>query len=336
MKLSLEQALENRIWSLSNEQEFNQLALDIFHYQYEHVAIYRKYCDLLKKNNPTSIQDIPFIPIELFKYHHIHVEHKSPEIHFKSSGTTGMNRSTHYVVKKSLYEKSFLLTFEHFFGSLDNKVILALLPNYIEQGESSLIYMVDTLIQQSNNSLSGYCLNDFDDLINRVESARQSGYEILLFGVSYALLDLAEYHSSKNNDKRVDLKGVRIIETGGMKGRRKEMIKEELHRILCTSFNLEVISSEYGMTELLSQAYSFQDGVFETPPWMKIMIRDAEDPFNWLEPGRGGGISVIDLANMHSCSFINTSDLGKQVDDGFQILGRFDNSDIRGCNLLVS
>lgn len=320
--------IRKNLWEIRSEEEFCRIALDLFHFQYDHVPVYKEFCDQLGRSNPKTLEEIPFLPIEFFKTQKILTSGKKEELIFKSSGTTGSIRSHHYVTDLSLYEESFMHCFEQFFGAVKGKVILALLPNYLEQGNSSLVYMVDYLIRASENERSGFFLYNHEELLRVIEQAKKAGEDVILFGVSYALLDLAE--------KRINLEGVRIIETGGMKGRRKEMIKEELHRVLCEGLGVETISSEYGMTELLSQAYSFRDGVFSLPPWMKIRIRDTEDPLSWMESGRTGGISVIDLANIYSCSFIHTQDLGKIVEGGFRIMGRFDNSDIRGCNLLVN
>ncbi len=320
--------IQNRIFQISSNDEFESVALEIFKLQFEHVSVYRNYCELIGRTNPKTLEEIPFLPIQLFKTHKVIHDDYSAETSFLSSGTTGMVRSEHHVADLSIYSKSFSLCFEQFFGKIKGKVILALLPNYLQQGSSSLVYMVSELIQKSDHPLSGFYLDDTDKLISVISEAKAQQQEVILFGVSYALLDLAE--------KNVEFSGVRIIETGGMKGRRKEMVKEELHQVLSEKFNVPVISSEYGMTELLSQAYSFEKGIFQTPSWMKILIRDSEDPFTWLENGKTGGISVIDLANLYSCSFIHTQDLGKISADGFEIIGRFDSSDIRGCNLLVN
>ena len=226
-----------------------------------------------------------------------------------------------------LYESSFEKTYRAQVGAPEDQLILALLPNYIEQGESSLVYMVEALIRQTNHPLSGFYLNDPVKIIGIYNQAKSTRKKIILFGVSYALLDLAEHEP--------DLSEATIIETGGMKGRRKELTKEELHQILKTKFNVEYISSEYGMTELLSQAYSDSEGLFTPPKWMKVLIRETNDPFAYASEGKTGGINIIDLANLNSCSFIATQDLGKIIDSQFQLMGRFDNSDIRGCNLLV-
>jgi len=318
--------LKDKILSISSKESFEKLALEVFHYQVQHCHIYRQYVQFLNWKTPTCIEEIPFLPIEFFKSHQIISSEKETENVFKSSGTGGQ-RSSHFVADIKLYVESFSKAYEEFIGNPKEQVILALLPNYTEQGESSLVYMVDYLIKETNNELSGFLLNSADEILERYYQAISSGRKVVLFGLSYALLDLAETNP--------DLSQAIIIETGGMKGRRKELTKEELHDTLKKGLNVSYISSEYGMTELLSQGYSNKNGLFETPSWMKIMIREVNDPFNYLEDGKTGGINVIDLANLHSSSFIATQDLGKKQNDTFQILGRFDQSDIRGCNLLV-
>lgn len=250
-----------------------------------------------------------------------------PQTVFKSSGTTGMERSQHLVADTSLYERSFLPTYAHFIGPLENQLIFALLPNYIEQGESSLVYMVDYLIRATKHELSGFYLNNPESLLKAIEEGRKTGRKLVLFGVSYALLDLADQH--------VDLSDVQIIETGGMKGRRKEMTKEALHAELKKAFGSDFISSEYGMSELLSQAYSNSNGLFDLPLWMRVQLRDVNDPFSLVDEGKTGGVNVIDLANLYSCAFIATQDLGRIVAGRLQLMGRFDQADLRGCNLLV-
>lgn len=319
----------NRILQISNDAEFEELALEIFDYQFYNVDIYRSYCQLIGKTNPRSINEIPFLPIDFFKTHRVFDRNAKPEVVFKSSGTTGVVRSLHEVANVQLYEEVSAWIFEDFFGSLEDFVVYALLPNYIAQGESSLVYMVNHFIQRSKNELSGFYLNEMESLPKKINSARLRGKKVVLFGVTYALLDLAE--------KSIDLDGVYVVETGGMKGRRKEMPKEALHDILRGGLNLNAVYSEYGMTELLSQAYCKNSEPFVTPPWMKILLREANDPmtFQTRESLKTGGVSVIDLANVHSCSFIHTQDLGRYEGKGFKLLGRFDHSDIRGCNQLV-
>ena len=311
--------------------EFNDLALKIFHFQYKNNTVYRSFIDALKTDTSMirSYQQVPFLPISFYKDHRVICG--APEVYdicFQSSGTTGMSRSCHYIKDKTLYEESFTRTFEHFFGPVSDYVILALLPSYLEQEHSSLIYMISRLIERTNNTASSFYKYDFEKLLKDLKSVKPGKNKVILWGVTYALLDMAERYSP-------DLNGVIVMETGGMKGRRKEIVREELHDILCRSFKTEAIGSEYGMTELLSQAYSFGNGIFRSPPWMKIIARDINDPLSLVDPGKTGGLNVIDLANIHSCSFIATQDLGKVYPDGsFEVLGRFDDSDVRGCNLL--
>lgn len=321
------QELNNSTFSISSESEFNKFALEIFDFQKENIPIYKTYIEQLNKPKPTHFTEIPCLPISFFKSHSVCKENIAPEAIFKSSGTTGQVRSQHFVEDLSIYKQSFQIAYKKLIGNPSEQVILALLPNYVEQGESSLVYMVDQLIQATKNRLSGFLLNNLSEIEKRYLKAIQSNKKVVIFGVSYALLDLAE--------STIDLSKALIIETGGMKGRRKEITKEELHTILKKGFNVPYISSEYGMTELLSQGYSNQNGLFETPAWMKILIRDVNDPFSYIVHGKTGGINVIDLANINSCSFIATQDLGKMEEGKFRIMGRFDNADIRGCNQLI-
>ena len=321
------QKLIDRIFGIQTQREFEQLALEVYRFQRQYVPVYKQFVDLLGKPEPQIVSDIPFLPISFFKTHAIIAEEMQPQIVFKSSGTTGMERSQHLVADTSLYERSFLPTYAHFIGPLENQLIFALLPNYIKQGESSLVYMVDHLIRATKHDLSGFYLNDAEALLNAIEEGRKTGRKLVLFGVSYALLDLAE--------QQVDLSDVQIIETGGMKGRRKEMTKEALHAELKHAFGCNFISSEYGMSELLSQAYSDKNGLFDLPPWMSVQLRDVNDPFSLVSEGKTGGVNVVDLANLYSCAFIATQDLGKIIDGQLQLIGRFDQADVRGCNLLV-
>lgn len=309
-------------------ENFEERALALFQYQYEHVDVYRSYVDLIKRGHPSSLNEIPFLPISFFKSNRIFDQQKDlVDLHFQSSGTGSLGRSQHFVADKQWYDESFLLGFTHFFGAIQDYVVLALLPNYLEQGDSSLVYMVNDLIQQSNQSLSGFLLNEPSSLVERYQAAILQGKKVIIFGVSYALLDLAELN--------VDLSQAIIIETGGMKGRRKELTKAELHVELIKGLGVDHVRSEYGMTEILSQGYSMKDGKFQVVPWMKILIRDPYDPFELFPDNRTGGINVIDLANQHSCAFIQTQDLGRIEGNGFYLEGRFDDADIRGCNLLV-
>ncbi|MBZ9629957.1 acyl transferase [Salegentibacter sp. LM13S] len=323
--------LSERIFNISNQKDFNEIALEVFSFQFQHNNVYREFCQLLKRNpeNVSTIKHIPFLPIEFFKKKKVISGENPTEIIFTSSGTTGATTSKHYVSDLKVYEESFLKAFELFYGNPEEIVILALLPSYLERQGSSLIYMVHSLINRSKYHESGFYLDDLDSLHKKLKELDKSGKKILLLGVSFALLDLVEtYEFNLNNTT--------VMETGGMKGRRKEMIREELHQILSKGFGVEKIHSEYGMTELLSQAYSQGDGIFDTPPWMKILIRDPEDALSYLPKHKTGGINVIDLANFNSCSFIATQDLGKKTHNNqTEILGRFDNSDIRGCNLLI-
>jgi len=318
--------LEDKIFSVTTQEDFERVALEVYYYQIENCKVYRDFVNQLNWPAPTCIQEIPFLPIEFFKTHTLLSESKKTEIIFKSSGTGG-TRSTHYVADKSLYTQSFNKLYQEFIGPAKDQVILALLPSYIEQGDSSLVYMVDDLIKQTNNPLSGFILNDMGSIVERYLSALRLKKKVVIFGVSYALLDLAE--------KGFDFSKALIIETGGMKGKRKELTKTELHRRLRKGLNCDYISSEYGMTELLSQFYSDKDEVFSTTNLIKVFIRETNDPFSYTIGGKTGGINIVDLANIYSCSFIETQDLGKAVENGFQIMGRFDNSDVRGCNLLL-
>lgn len=322
--------LKNEIFNVGSSKDFISLAIEIFRFQYENVQVYRNFCDLLRcePSKIKTLEDIPFLPIQFFKSHTIIAEGMNPEITFTSSGTTGMTTSKHLVGDLNIYEKSFSEGFQMEYGLPSDYAILALLPSYLERGGSSLIYMVESLIEQSHNHQSGFYLYEMDSLIKNLNFLERKGQKSLLIGVSYALLDLIER-------KGLKLKHTLVMETGGMKGRRKEMIKEELHEVLKKGFGVEGIHSEYGMTELLSQAYSKGNGIFSCPPWMKVLTRDPEDAKTYITR-KTGGINVVDLANIYSCSFIATQDLGKVEADGtFEIMGRFDTSDIRGCNLMV-
>lgn len=318
--------------NIRTAEDFKIQALLTFQFQYENVPVYKQFVDYLGVN-PESVQEIeqiPFLPITIFKSHQVIARGCDAEIIFKSSGTTGMTRSAHHIYRLDVYEQSFINGFEAFYGHITDYTILALLPSYLSQGESSLVYMFDRLIKLSSNEDSGFYLNDYDQLVSKLTDLEAKGEQVILLGVSYALLDIIEQYNLKLNHTIV-------METGGMKGRRKEMVKEELHRVLKAGFGVDQIHSEYGMTELLSQAYSKGDGIFETPPWMKIMIRDATDPLTWVTQNQSGGISVIDLSNYYSCAFIATQDLGKKTSEStFEILGRFDDTDVRGCNLLLA
>lgn len=319
------------IFSISNVRMFEAEALKIFRHQASNNEVYRRFIDLVHIDPSTikHIRDIPFLPVEFFKSHEIVSNSDKVEQIFTSSGTTGSIQSQHLVTDLKLYEESFNRGFEYFYGSAKNYTILALLPGYLERQGSSLIYMVDHLIKASASEKSGFYLNELHALSELLIRLDSKGEKVILIGVSYALLDLIK-------DQKFKLKNTIVMETGGMKGKRKELVKSELHQLLCDGFGLDNIHSEYGMTELLSQAYSLGGGIFETPPWMKILIRDTEDPFHILENNKNGGINIVDLANVNSCSFIATQDLGRKVNEKqFEVLGRFDHSDIRGCNLMV-
>ena len=316
------------LFNIKTEIEFEDLALEIFDFQKSNCPIYNDYVRLLGRENPKSISEIPFLPIQFFKSHEVLSKPKtSKETLFLSSGTGLVGRSRHLVSDVSIYEQSFRRAYELQFGDPRNQVILALLPNYIEQGNSSLVYMVNDLINRTKNELSGFLLNYFDEIRERYNSSLRSGKKVLIFGVSYALLDLAE--------QGFDFSEATIIETGGMKGRREELSKDELHNRIKNGLGVEYVSSEYGMTELLSQAYSEKNGVFQAPPWMKVIFSDVYDPLTIVSGASSSIINVIDLANVNSCSFIQTQDLGRKVDNGFVLDGRLDLSDIRGCNLMV-
>lgn len=322
---------KNKVFNISNENDFNQVSLEVFRHQASSNALYKKYLQSLKIDieQVKHFREIPFLPIQFFKTQDILEEGLTPQISFTSSGTTGMINSQHHVPDLDWYEKSFQKAFELFYGEIKDIALLALLPNYLERNGSSLIYMVDDLIKSSQQPESNYFLYNHDELYETLKGLKAKGTKTILIGVTYALLDFIDSY-------KLDYPELIVMETGGMKGKRKEMVREELHKLLCTGFGVSKIHSEYGMTELLSQGYSYGDGIFMTPPWMKILIRDTNDPLTLLENTKTGAINVIDLANYHSCSFIATQDLGKfHTNQSFEILGRFDNADIRGCNLLV-
>ncbi|MFV7234082.1 acyl transferase [Flavobacterium sp. ZB4R12] len=347
------------IFAISSQKQFEKIALKVFRFQYENNLVYQEFCDFLKVDvqKVKSLHQIPFLPIQFFKSHQVVSNANAIEETFTSSGTTGMITSKHLVTDASVYEESYRKGFSQFYGNIEDYVVLALLPSYLEREGSSLIYMVEDLIALSNHPESGFYLHNHDELIAKLIALDQAGQNVILIGVTYALLDLIETLNGKSSfsdkKKRVlddlrqttelsekkhqfQLQNTIIMETGGMKGKRKEMIREELHEQLCKGFGVSAIHSEYGMTELLSQAYSLGNGVFECPSWMQILIRDTEDALTYIQDGKTGGINVIDLANINSCSFIATQDLGKKnPNNSFEVLGRFDNSDIRGCNLMV-
>lgn len=319
------------IFTISSQKQFEKIALKVFRFQYENNKVYREFCELLKieKASVKSLQQIPFLPIQFFKSHTVLSSSDTIQETFTSSGTTGMITSKHLVTNITLYEESYRNAFSEFYGNVQDYAVLALLPSYLEREDSSLIYMVNDLITLSNNENSGFYLYNYNELISKLIELDASGQNVILIGVTYALLDLIELHQFK-------LQNTIIMETGGMKGKRKEIIRKDLHEILCKGFGVSSIHSEYGMTELLSQAYSLGNGIFECPNWMNILIRDTEDALSYVMTEKTGGINVIDLANINSCSFIATQDLGKKyANNSFEVLGRFDNSDIRGCNLMV-
>lgn len=319
------------IFSITNQDEFEELALRIFEFQFENNLVYQSYCQHLNKTpaNVFSVKEIPFLPISFFKTHQVVSSQKKPEAIFESSGTTSTTTSRHFVTELDIYQQSFRKGFTSIYGEVEDYCILALLPSYLERDGSSLVYMVNDMINQSEHPKSGFYLNDLNVLQQNLSLLEAQKTKTLLIGVSFALLDLAEQFP-------MHLDHTLIMETGGMKGRRKELIREELHHILKEAFGVSKIHSEYGMTELLSQGYSQGDGLFQCPPWMKIVTRDTEDPLTLQAYGKTGGINVIDLANINSCSFIATQDLGKTYPNGtFEVLGRFDHSDVRGCNLMA-
>lgn len=318
------------IFSIRNEADFNQAALEIFNYQLNHNPVYGQFVQYLniKPESIKNYRDIPCMPVEMFKNHKVLTGKFQTELEFHSSKTTGQIPSRHFVKDATLYQKSLLLGFQEFLGEASDYTIFALLPSYLERKNASLIHMVNCLIKENRNDRGGFYLNNYQELIIDMLKAQAEKQNVLLWGVSFALTDLCEQFSGS-------IKGIRIIETGGMKGRKKEITREALHDMLNSAFKPTSIDSEYGMTELLSQAWSINGSAFQTPAWMKICIRDMHDPRSLVKTNQTGGINVIDLANIHSCSFLETRDIGKQNENGFSVLGRLDNSEIRGCNLLV-
>ncbi len=313
-----------------NEKTFEVLALKIFHYQFSSNEVYRSYCELIGKKESAvqKLDEIPFLPIEFFKTHRISSGNFSQQKIFLSSGTTGQQPSKHEVQDLKLYEESFLRSFKIFFGAPEEFCFLGLLPSYLERSDSSLVYMLEELMKRSAHELNGFYLHNYSALHEKLVELEEAQQKTILMGVTFALLDFADKFP-------IALQHTVIMETGGMKGRREEMTREEVHRTLQFSFHTKSICSEYGMTELLSQAYSLSDGRFQTPPWMKILIRDVNDPFQVTGKKSSGAINIIDLANLDSCSFLATADLGKMNDDGtFEVQGRMDYSDVRGCNLM--
>ncbi|WP_316804133.1 acyl transferase [Pedobacter nototheniae] len=319
------------LFSIQSTADFNKTALKIFKFQAVNCSVYKEYIRHLGVNiyEVKAVEQIPFLPISFFKSHSV-LSSKNPiEVTFSSSGTTGMIQSSHHVTNVKLYEQSYLQAFNQFYGNIEGYSFLALLPSYQQRSGSSLIYMVNDLIEKSKHPQSGYFLYNHNDLLNTLLDLKSKNQKTVLIGVTYALLDFIEQYD-------INFPDLIVMETGGMKGKRKEMVREELHEQLTKGFGIQSIHSEYGMTELLSQAYSLGDGIFNCPSWMQILIRDTNDPLSLIENGKTGGINVIDLANVNSCSFIATQDLGRiNEDNSFEVLGRFDNADIRGCNLLV-
>lgn len=343
----------NVIFNIKTEAEFQQKCLETFHYQYENIEVYRKFVDYLNIN-PNEIQEvekIPFLPIEMFKNHTILDQNKKTDLFFQSSGTTQMNLSKHWISEENLYQDSIQKSFEQFIGKPEDYIFLGLLPSYLEKQNSSLIYMVDFLIKKSGKPENGYFLYNHQDLFELLNQLSAENKKVILFGVSFALLDFLDF-AEKNQHIITSSNQLTIIETGGMKGRKEEITKDELLKIFYKGFGTDQIYSEYSMTELLSQAYSLGENIYESPNWMRILIRNTEDPFSYVEDGRNGAINLIDLANRHSCCFIATQDLGRIIENpeirrdvqndkellskSFQVLGRIDHSDIRGCSLLVS
>ncbi len=323
--------LRLRIFEEHNNDSFLQLALDIFQYQYENNSFYRTFVEGCKVNPKLikQLSDIPFLPVELFKSNEIKTGDFQEQAVFLSSGTTGSVSSKHFVKELDLYEESFIRTFRFFYGEPEEFVFLALLPSYLERSGSSLIYMMEKMISESKDLRSGFFLNEFDKLKSLLMKLRAENKNVVLIGVTYALLDFADQYS-------LSFPELNVMETGGMKGKRKEMIRAEVHEKLKPAFGVKSIHSEYGMTEMLSQAYSKGDGIFHTPPWMRILIREMNDPLQSAEMGKSGAVKAIDLANLDSCAFIATQDLGiAHSPTSFEIIGRFDFSDIRGCNLMV-
>lgn len=320
-----------QVFSISNEQQFTETALQAFRFQSANNAVYRQFVEGLHIDvtQVTRTDQIPFLPISFFKSHQILSSSEPVELTFTSSGTTGMITSSHHITDVSWYRESFRRAFQLFYGDITHYCVLALLPAYLEREGSSLIYMAQDMIEESKNPDSGFYLYNYADLYAQLKRQQQNNKPTLLIGVTFALLDFVEQYP-------IHFPELIVMETGGMKGRRKEMVREELHDILCRGLGVKTIHSEYGMTELLSQAYSKDEGIFNCPPWMRIITRDTNDPLSLTVTGRTGGINIIDLANINSCCFIATQDLGRVEPDGsFEVLGRFDHSDIRGCNLLV-
>ncbi|MBN3036022.1 MAG: acyltransferase [Bacteroidales bacterium] len=322
--------LREWLFDIPSQQVFNEKALEIFHFQYEANPVYHSFAELLGKDpgRVRSVQEIPFLPADFFKTRTVLSGGGPAACIFTSSTTTGTVPARHHVPDPEIYHTSLQRCFRLFYGDPRGYCILALLPSYLEREGSSLVHMAERLIRLSGHPDSGFYLQNTDDLDRKLREMQESDTRVLLLGVTFALLDFARQY-------RTPLTGAVVMETGGMKGRRQEMVREEVHHLLCHDFGIGQVHSEYGMTELLSQAYSSGKGIFRTPPWMKVLIRDMNDPLSLVQGGDTGGINVIDLANVYSCSFIATQDLGRYREDGFEVLGRFDHSDVRGCSLMA-
>ena len=326
------------IFEIKTEEDFKEACLSIFNYQYENIDIYHQFVDYLNINPKkiSKITEIPFLPIEMFKHHTILDRNRQTDTYFQSSGTTNIQTlSRHWIADFELYQQSILHCFQQFIGHPKDYIFLGLLPNYLERQNSSLIYMVDFLMNKSSQKENGYFLYNHPELLELLKNLNNR--KIILFGISFALLDFIDFCEANGGFYSAQNSNLIIIETGGMKGRKEEMTKDELLKILRNGFLTDKIYSEYSMTELLSQAYSLGNNIYQSPNWLRIMIRNLEDPFSYVEKGKTGAVNIIDLANKYSCSFIATQDLGKSFDNHqFQILGRIDHSDIRGCSLLVT
>ena len=312
-----------------NQNTFESVALQVFEYQFEHCSVYNQYVQALGRPMPQSLLEIPFLPIEFFKNHTVKSGNWKSQVVFESSGTTGASTSRHQVRNEGWYIDHCIKTFESFYGKLDQFTLLALLPSYIERGNSGLVSMVNAFIEETGSSNSGFYLNEFDALVNKLEELRRTKKPTILWGVTFGLLDFVEQY-------QIDFPDLIVMETGGMKGRREELTRVEVHSRLTQGLGVDAIHSEYGMTELFSQAYSKGDGLFLPSTTMKVFARDMNDPLSIIKPGKTGALNIIDLLNVNTCSFIETKDLTRVYEDGtFEVLGRMDNSDIRGCNLLV-
>ncbi|NND77213.1 MAG: acyl transferase [Flavobacteriales bacterium] len=327
----MEDLNSDQLFTIASSSHFNDTALELFRFQAEKCSVYRNYVKALgiQASAISEVEKIPFLPIEFFKSHDVILEASKAEIIFTSSGTSGQTPSRHLVSDISLYRKSFTKGFEYFYGSAEDYCILALLPSYMDREGSSLIMMAKELMELSGHQENEFYLNDFDALVKVLKKLKKNGQKTLLIGVTFGLLDLLEKH-------QFEFPELIVMETGGMKGRREELTRKEVHAIIKKGSGIDNVHSEYGMTELLSQAYSTGDGIFNCPPWMKVLARDINDPFAYTTTGKTGGLNIIDLANLNSCAFIATQDLGRVFENGsFEVLGRYDNSDVRGCNLMV-